>query len=214
MGDSNCVQCGACVQVCPTGAMVDSRDRSQGRTEDLKAIDTICTYCGVGCKLTMFVDEATNTIRYVKGGDSPVNQGMLCVKGRFGFDFIGSEERLTTPLIRKDGWLQPASWEEAIQLIASKFSGIKQDFGSNALAGFSSAKTTNEDNYAFQKFVRRELGTNNIDHCARLCHASSVTGLEASLGSGAMTNDIPSIKHSDVIFIIGSDTTSAHRIID
>ncbi|WP_045463133.1 formate dehydrogenase subunit alpha [Vibrio hyugaensis] len=213
MGDSNCVQCGACVQVCPTGAMVDSRDRSQGRTEDLKAVDTICTYCGVGCKLTMFVDEATNTIRYVKGGDSPVNQGMLCVKGRFGFDFIGSEERLTTPLIRKDGWLQPASWEEAIQLIASKFSGIKQDFGSNALAGFSSAKTTNEDNYAFQKFVRRELGTNNVDHCARLCHASSVTGLEASLGSGAMTNDIPSIKHSDVIFIIGSDTTSAHPII-
>ncbi|MDK9779981.1 formate dehydrogenase subunit alpha [Vibrio sp. B172a] len=213
MGDSNCVQCGACVQVCPTGAMVDSRDRSQGRTEDLKAVDTICTYCGVGCKLTMFVDEATNTIRYVKGGDSPVNQGMLCVKGRFGFDFIGSEERLTTPLIRKDGWLQPASWEEAIQLIANKFSGIKQDFGSNALAGFSSAKTTNEDNYAFQKFVRRELGTNNVDHCARLCHASSVTGLEASLGSGAMTNDIPSIKHSDVIFIIGSDTTSAHPII-
>ncbi len=213
MGDSNCVQCGACVQVCPTGAMVDSRDRSQGRTENLKAVDTICTYCGVGCKLTMFVDEATNTIRYVKGGDSPVNQGMLCVKGRFGFDFIGSEERLTTPLIRKDGWLQPASWEEAIQLIASKFSGIKQDFGSNALAGFSSAKTTNEDNYAFQKFVRRELGTNNVDHCARLCHASSVTGLEASLGSGAMTNDIPSIKHSDVIFIIGSDTTSAHPII-
>ncbi|MFQ0974894.1 formate dehydrogenase subunit alpha [Vibrio campbellii] len=213
MGDSNCVQCGACVQVCPTGAMVDSRDRSQGRTEDLKAVDTICTYCGVGCKLTMFVDEATNTIRYVKGGDSPVNQGMLCVKGRFGFDFIGSEERLTTPLIRKDGWLQPASWEEAIQLIASKFSGIKQDFGGNALAGFSSAKTTNEDNYAFQKFVRRELGTNNVDHCARLCHASSVTGLEASLGSGAMTNDIPSIKHSDVIFIIGSDTTSAHPII-
>ncbi|MEH0711488.1 formate dehydrogenase subunit alpha [Vibrio owensii] len=213
MGDSNCVQCGACVQVCPTGAMVDSRDRSQGRTEDLKAVDTICTYCGVGCKLTMFVDEATNTIRYVKGGDSPVNQGMLCVKGRFGFDFIGSEERLTTPLIRKDGWLQPASWKEAIQLIASKFSGIKQDFGSNALAGFSSAKTTNEDNYAFQKFVRRELGTNNVDHCARLCHASSVTGLEASLGSGAMTNDIPSIKHSDVIFIIGSDTTSAHPII-
>ncbi len=134
MGDSKCVQCGACVQACPTGAMVDSRDRSQGRTEQ-------------------------------------------------------------------------------IQLVASKLSTIKQDFGSNALAGFSSAKTTNEDNYAFQKFIRRELGTNNVDHCARLCHASSVTGLEASLGSGAMTNDILSIKHSDVIFIIGSDTTSAHPII-
>ncbi|WP_394245554.1 formate dehydrogenase subunit alpha [Vibrio astriarenae] len=213
MGDSACVQCGACIQVCPTGAMMDGRDRAQGRVESLKVVDTICTYCGVGCKVSMHVDEATNQIRYVKGGDSPVNEGMLCVKGRFGFDFIGSDARLTTPLIRKDGWLQPASWQEAIDLVASKFGSIKQTFGSNALAGFSSAKTTNEDNYAFQKFIRRELGTNNVDHCARLCHASTVTGLEASLGSGAMTNDIPSIKHSDVIFVIGSDTTAAHPII-
>ncbi|WP_286293296.1 formate dehydrogenase subunit alpha [Vibrio apostichopi] len=213
MGDSNCVQCGSCIQACPTGAMVDARDKKQGDTDVLKKVDTICTYCGVGCKLTMHVDEAKNKIRYIEGGDSPVNEGMLCVKGRFGFDFVGSDARLTTPLIRKDGWLQPASWDEAIKLIADKFTAIKQGFGSNALAGFSSAKTTNEDNYAFQKFIRRELGTNNVDHCARLCHASTVTGLEASLGSGAMTNDIPSIKHSDVIFIIGSDTTSAHPII-
>ncbi|WP_172379744.1 formate dehydrogenase subunit alpha [Vibrio sp. Vb339] len=213
MGDSNCVQCGSCIQACPTGAMVDARDRKQGDTDVLKKVDTICTYCGVGCKLTMHIDEQKNKIRYIEGGDSPVNEGMLCVKGRFGFDFVGSDARLTTPLIRKDGWLQPASWDEAVKLIAEKFTAIKQGFGSNALAGFSSAKTTNEDNYAFQKFIRRELGTNNVDHCARLCHASTVTGLEASLGSGAMTNDIPSIKHSDVIFIIGSDTTSAHPII-
>lgn len=214
MGDSNCVQCGRCVQVCPTGALVDSRDKSQGRIEILKPVDTICTYCGVGCKLTMFVDEAQNKIRYVQGvKDSPVNQGMLCVKGRFGFDFVSSKERLTTPLIRKHGELQPASWEEAITLVADKFNAIKNNHGGNALAGFSSAKTTNEDNFAFQKFIRRELETNNVDHCARLCHASTVTGLEASIGSGAMTNDIPSIKHSDMIFIIGSDTTSAHPII-
>lgn len=213
MGDSNCVQCGSCIQACPTGAMVDARDIKQGDTDVLKKVDTICTYCGVGCKLTMHIDEAKNKIRYNEGGDSPVNEGMLCVKGRFGFDFVSSDARLTIPLIRQDGWLQTASWEEAITLIADKFTAIKQGFGSNALAGFSSAKITNEDNYAFQKFVRRELGTNNVDHCARLCHASTVTGLEASLGSGAMTNDIPSIKHSDVIFIIGSDTTSAHPII-
>ncbi|MCU8201253.1 formate dehydrogenase subunit alpha [Vibrio vulnificus] len=213
MGDSRCVQCGACVQACPVGAMTDGRDRSQGRETLLKKVDTICTYCGVGCKLTMHVDEAANQIRYVEGAHSPVNEGMLCVKGRYGFDFVASEERLTTPLISKDGWLQPASWQEAIRLIADKFSTIKQDFGGRALAGFSSAKTTNEDNYAFQKFMRRELGTNNVDHCARLCHASTVTGLEASLGSGAMTNDIPSIKHSDVIFIIGSDTSAAHPVI-
>ena len=214
MGDSNCVQCGRCVQVCPTGALVDSRDKSQGRIEILKPVDTICTYCGVGCKLTMFVDETQNKIRYVQGvKDSPVNQGMLCVKGRFGFDFVSSKERLTTPLIRKHGELQPASWEDAITLVADKFNAIKNNHGGNALAGFSSAKTTNEDNFAFQKFIRRELETNNVDHCARLCHASTVTGLEASIGSGAMTNDIPSIKHSDMIFIIGSDTTSAHPII-
>ncbi|MEH0664689.1 formate dehydrogenase subunit alpha [Vibrio scophthalmi] len=213
MGDSACVQCGACTQACPTGAMVDKRNKAQGRDIELKQVDTICTYCGVGCKLTLHVDEARNRIMAVTGGASPVNEGMLCVKGRFGFDFIGSDERLTTPLIRKDGWLQPASWSEAITLIANKFSAIKRDFGADALAGFSSAKTTNEDNYAFQKFIRRELGTNNVDHCARLCHASTVTGLEAALGSGAMTNDIPSIQHSDIIFIIGSDTSSAHPII-
>ncbi|KGK68041.1 hypothetical protein NA76_23425, partial [Vibrio vulnificus] len=129
------MQCGACVQACPVGAMTDGRDRSQGRETPLKKVDTICTYCGVGCKLTMNVDEAANQIRYVEGAHSPVNEGMLCVKGRYGFDFVASEERLTTPLIRKDGWLQPASWQEAIRLIADKFSTIKQDFGGRALAG-------------------------------------------------------------------------------
>ncbi len=213
MGDSNCVQCGLCIQACPTGALVDARDKAESRLDILTPVDTICTYCGVGCKVTMFVDQAKNKVRYVQGADSPVNQGMLCVKGRFGFDFINNHERLTTPLIRRDGVLQPASWDEAIQLVADKFKAIKQQHGADALAGFSSAKTTNEDNYVFQKLVRREFGTNNLDHCARLCHASTVTGLEATLGSGAMTNDIPSIAHSDVIFIIGTDTTSAHPII-
>ncbi|MGL5197822.1 MAG: FAD-dependent oxidoreductase, partial [Aeromonas veronii] len=168
MGDSHCVQCGACVQVCPTGALVDARDKSQGRTELLTPVNTICTYCGVGCGVTLYVDEAHNRIRYVEGNrNSPVNQGLLCVKGRFGFDFIQSEERLTTPLVRKDGELVPASWQEAIALVAERFTALRQRYGSDALAGFSSAKTTNEENYLFQKFMRRELGTNNVDHCAR-----------------------------------------------
>ncbi len=214
MGESNCVQCGACVQVCPTGALADKRDKSYSRIEVLKPVKTVCTYCGVGCKVVMYVDEKLNKVRYVEGDKtSPVNQGMLCVKGRFGFDFIHSPERLTQPLIRENGELVPTSWEHAIETIAQRFSTMKQQYGSNALGGFSSAKTTNQDNYLFQKLIRREFGTNNVDHCARLCHASTVTGLEASLGSGAMTNDIASIPHSDVIFIIGSDTTSAHPII-
>ncbi len=214
MANSNCVQCGACVQACPTGALADKRDKSYDRIEILKPVKTVCTYCGVGCNVVMYVDEKANKIRYVEGDkNSPVNQGMLCVKGRFGFDFIQSPERLTQPLIRQDGELVPTTWENAIETIAKRFTAIKQQHGSNALGGFSSAKTTNQDNYLFQKLIRREFGTNNVDHCARLCHSSTVTGLEASIGSGAMTNDIASIQHSDVIFVIGSDTTSAHPII-
>lgn len=214
MQGSNCVQCGACVQVCPTGALADKRDKSYSRVEVLKPVKTVCTYCGVGCSVVMYVDESANKVRYVEGDkNSPVNQGMLCVKGRFGFDFIHSPERLTQPLIRDNGQLAPTTWEHAIEVIAQRFTSIKQQYGSNALGGFSSAKTTNQDNYLFQKLIRREFGTNNVDHCARLCHASTVTGLKASIGSGAMTNDIASIQHSDVIFVIGSDTTSAHPII-
>ena len=218
MNDSDCVQCGNCVQVCPTGALVDSRDKTQGLTTELKApletVSTICTYCGIGCRVEMHVDKHKNQIRHISADtDSPVNAGMLCVKGRFGFDFINSDKRLTTPLIRKDGVLTPASWPEAISLIAEKFTSIKAEHGRKSIAGLSSAKATNEDNYVFQKLFRSVIGNNNVDHCARLCHASTVTALRESLGSGAMTNDIPSIKESDLIFIIGSDTESAHPII-
>ncbi|QQX81033.1 formate dehydrogenase subunit alpha [Shewanella sp. KX20019] len=218
MNDSDCVQCGNCVQVCPTGALVDSRDKTQGLTTEQKApletVSTICTYCGIGCRVEMHVDKQKNQIRHISGDiNSPVNAGMLCVKGRFGFDFVSSDKRLTTPLIRKNGVLTPASWQEAISLIGKQFSTIKAEHGAKSIAGLSSAKATNEDNYLFQKLFRSVIGNNNVDHCARLCHASTVTALRESLGSGAMTNDIPSIKHSDLIFIIGSDTESAHPII-
>lgn len=214
MADSQCVQCGSCVQVCPTGALSDQRAQLQGQTTPLKVTSTICTYCGVGCRLNLHVDENLNKVIHVTGDDdSPVNQGMLCVKGRFGFDFINDQQRLQTPLIRKQGQLVAASWAEAIRYIATKLSEIKQAHGSDAIAGLASAKATNEDNYLFQKFFRSVIGTNNIDHCARLCHASTVTALYDALGSGAMTNDIASIDHADLIFIIGSDTTNAHPII-
>ncbi len=214
MNDSDCVQCGNCVQVCPTGALVDARDKTQGREPKLDKTSTVCTYCGVGCRVELHVDSDKNRIMRVSGDEgSEVNQGMLCVKGRSGFDFINSPKRLTTPLIRKDGELQAASWDEAVEYIATRLTKTKADFGPNAIATLSSAKATNEENFLLQKFVRSVIGTNNIDHCARLCHASTVTALRNTLGSGAMTNDIPSIKESDLIFILGSDTTCAHPII-
>ncbi|MCF1438870.1 MAG: formate dehydrogenase subunit alpha, partial [Shewanella sp.] len=215
MADSNCVQCGNCVQVCPTGALVDARDKSQARAKaELEKISTVCTYCGVGCRVEMHVDKASNRIMRVTGDtESQVNEGMLCVKGRFGFDFVQSPERLTTPLIRKNGKLVPASWDEAVTHVASRLTDIKARYGSDAIATLASAKATNEDNFLLQKFTRAVLGTNNIDHCARLCHASTVSALYDTLGGGAMTNDIPGIKESDLIFILGSDTSIAHPII-
>ncbi len=214
MADSNCVQCGNCVQVCPTGALVDSRNKTQGNKTPIEQVSTVCTYCGVGCRVVMHIDKANNKITHVEGDKrSAVNQGMLCVKGRFGFDFIGSQERLTTPLIRKNGVLTPASWQEALDYVALRLGDTLAQHGGNAIAGLASAKATNEENYLLQKMMRTVFKTNNIDHCARLCHASTVTGLYDSIGSGAMTNDIPSIEHSDLIFILGSDTTCAHPII-
>ncbi|MCL1066099.1 formate dehydrogenase subunit alpha [Shewanella olleyana] len=214
MADSDCVQCGNCVQVCPTGALVDARDKRQGSKEQLETTSTICTYCGVGCRINVSVSPSTGKICHVEGSnDSDVNEGMLCVKGRFGYDFIQSEQRLTTPLIRKNGELIPCTWDEAIDTIADKFAQVKANKGGDAIATLASAKATNEDNFLIQKFVRTVLGTNNVDHCARLCHASTVSALQQSLGSGAMTGDIPGIKDSDLIFILGSDTCNAHPII-
>ncbi len=215
MGNSSCVQCGECVQLCPVGALIDKRAQGKGRAWELKKTETICPYCGVGCMISVHVDQKTNQIVRVTGvEDGPANAGMLCVKGRYGFDFVNSPERLTTPLIKdENGVFQKASWEQALTLVAKHFKEIKEKHGSDSLGGFASAKCTNEENYVFQKFVRKELGTNNVDHCARLCHASTVAGLASCLGSGAMTNDIAGIKAADVILIIGSNTTEAHPVI-
>ncbi len=208
MVESVCESCGECVDRCPTGALSAKAERLPPTRE----VKTTCVYCGCGCGLVLGVRG--NRIVRVRGEAAhPVNRGSLCVKGRFGLDFVGSADRLTAPLIRRDGELQEAGWEEALELVAGRLSEIKAEHGPDALAGLSSAKCTNEENYLFQKFVRAALGTNNVDHCARLCHASTVVGLARAFGSGAMTNSLGEIEHADCILVTGSNTTEAHPII-
>ncbi len=215
MGESSCVQCGECVQICPVGCLIDKNAIGMGRPWELDKVATVCPYCGVGCRIELHIDRKTNKIVRVTGiEDAPANKGMLCIKGRYGMDFVSSDERLTTPLIKdENGKFQEATWEEAISLVAQKFLEIKEKYGNEAIAGLCSAKVSNEDNYAFQKLIRRDIGNNNVDHCARLCHSSTVAGLAATFGSGAMTNDIKDINKANVILVTGSDTTAAHPVI-
>lgn len=170
MGQSSCVQCGECVQVCPVGALIFKPAKGKGQFHELKKTKVICTYCGVGCAIDMFTKD--NKYIYSLGvedqwQDQP-NKGMLCVKGRFGFDFLNREDRLDTPLIRKNGKLEKAGWDEALDLIAGRFTEIREKHGPGALGFFSSARVSNEENYSLMRFARGVVGTNNVDHCARL----------------------------------------------
>ncbi|KPK37848.1 MAG: formate dehydrogenase [Phycisphaerae bacterium SG8_4] len=214
LNESTCVLCGQCISTCPTGALYDRSAKGQGQAKDLVRTRTTCVYCGVGCQIDLNVNPKKNKIVRVTSevGCIP-NDGNLCVKGRFGMDFVGHPERLTTPLIKRNGRLQEATWNEAIGLIAENLSKIKSESGPDSIAGLSSAKCTNEDNYVFQKFIRAGIGTNNVDHCARLCHASTVAGLARAFGSGAMTNSIDEFKNARCIFVIGSNTPEAHPVI-
>lgn len=201
---SRCQSCGECVVRCPTGALHAREEKIPS-----KEVSVICPYCGVGCGILLGVREGR--IVSVRGNrDSIVNHGRLCVKGRFGvYDFVQHPDRLKTPLIRADsGEFREATWDEALNLVAKKLGENKGKF-----AALSSAKTSNEDNYVFQKFVRSVMKTNNIDHCARLCHSSTVTGLAAAFGSGAMTNSIEEIKGADCILLTGTNTTENHPVI-
>ncbi len=211
---SSCVLCGGCIAVCPVDAMVDKKALGMGRAKDLVKTRTVCTYCGVGCQIDLNVNPKTNRIVRVttEVGCIP-NSGNLCVKGRFGMDFVGHPDRLTTPLIKRNGTFEKATWDEAIRLIADKLKTIKSETGPDSITGLSSAKCTNEDNYVFQKFIRAGIGTNNVDHCARLCHASTVAGLARAFGSGAMTNSIDEFRNAKCIFVIGSNTSEAHPVI-
>lgn len=164
--DLDCEFCGQCIAVCPTGALAGKMWAQKGRTKNIREITTTCPYCGCGCSLTLHVNK--NEIIRISSDETNLNEGLLCLKGRFGYSFIKSPERLKTPLIRHNGGLHKASWDEALNLIASKFTEIKQRAGADAIAGLSSARCTNEENYLFQKFMRAVVGTNNVDHCARL----------------------------------------------
>jgi len=210
--NSNCVFCGQCVAVCPVGALTDKEAQGKGRTWEFEKIKTTCNYCGCGCNFDFNVKEG-KVVKVTSNPESIVNGINLCVKGRFGYDYIHRDDRLTTPLIKKNGKFEKASWEEALQLVSDKFSQIKKENGSDGLAVLSSAKCTNEENYLLMKFSRAVLGTNNVDHCARLCHSATVAGLAQAFGSGAMTNSIEEIANASVIYLTGSNTTENHPVI-
>ena len=229
MGNSTCVACGECVQACPTGALMPATlvDANNVRTEfPDREVHSVCPYCGVGCQLTYHIKN--DKLLYVTGRDGPANENRLCVKGRFGFDYVSNRERLTRPMIRKDGvpkiphefidpsnpWthFRPATWEEALDRAAAGLKNIRDRDGSKALAGFGSAKCSNEEAYLFQKLVRAGFGTNNVDHCTRLCHASSVAALLEGVGSGAVSATFNEVKNSDVIIVIGANPTENHPV--
>lgn len=210
MDYSTCVSCGNCVSVCPTGAITE-KSRIKYQESNTRKVQTTCSYCGVGCQLELVIEN--NQVVRVDPVNAIPNEGLLCVKGKFAFKYINHRDRLKTPLIKKEGIFHEATWKEAYDLITSKLKETKKQFGPSAFAGLASAKCTNEENYLFQKFMRAVIGTNNVDHCARLCHASTVAGLATTLGSGAMTNSISEVKQNDLIFVIGSNTTETHPVM-
>jgi len=207
--NSGCVACGACVQTCPTNAI---SDRYGTKTIEYdKIVRTICTYCGVGCNLEVKVKNG------VIGGiqspaDAIVNRGHTCLKGRFAFEFYNHSDRLRSPMARKNGKLEEVSWEEAYSFTASKFNEIKNKYGPDALAGISSARCTNEENYLMQKFFRVIIGTNNIDGCARVCHAPTAMGMQWAFGTGAATNSTNDLYKTGCVLLIGSNPTAAHPV--
>ncbi|HSR79608.1 MAG TPA: formate dehydrogenase subunit alpha, partial [Hyphomicrobiaceae bacterium] len=229
MGRSTCVACGECVQVCPTGALMEKGllDAAGRRVNyETRSVDTLCPYCGVGCQTKVHVKD--DKILYIDGREGPANAGRLCVKGRFGFDYVHHPDRLRRPLIRRDGvgkdanlqirredilqHFREASWEEALAKAALGLKAIHRREGGTAIAGFGSAKGSNEEAYLFQKLIRQGFASNNVDHCTRLCHASSVAALMEGLNSGAVTAPFTAAKDAECIIVIGARPTENHPV--
>jgi len=230
MGLSTCVACGECVQVCPTGALMEASlldKTSQTRVVfEERSVDTLCPYCGVGCQTRVHVKG--DRITHVDGRDGPANENRLCVKGRFGFDYIHHADRLTKPLVRRDGvakdanmqlargeWqsvFREASWEEALERAVTGLQRVHASQGPKGIAGFGSAKGSNEEAYLFQKLIRQGFGTNNVDHCTRLCHASSVAALMEGINSGAVTAPFTAAREADCIIVIGARPAENHPV--
>ena len=229
MGQSTCVACGECVQACPTGALMESSLLDENGTRinySDERVHSVCPYCGVGCQITY--NKKDGEILYVDGREGPANRNRLCVKGRFGFDYVTHPHRLTKPLVRRadvkkdaNDFVDPAnpfthfrevSWEEALECASDGLRGIRDEYGGASLAGFGSAKGSNEEAYLFQKLVRTGFGTNNVDHCTRLCHASSVAALMECVGSAAVTAPFTACEDADVMIVIGANPTENHPV--
>jgi len=207
--ESACVSCGACVQTCPTEALTDKFETKTLISD--KIVRTTCTYCGVGCQLNVSVIDGQ-----IKGIEAPetaeVNEGHTCLKGRFAFQFYNHPDRLKEPLIKRNGKFEEVSWDEAYAFIADKLISTKKNFGADAIGGISSSRATNEENYLMQKMMRVAIGTNNIDGCARVCHAPTAFGMQKAFGTGAATNSVNDLDQTDAIFLFGANPTEAHPV--
>ena len=208
-GDSSCVSCGACAHTCPTDAISDVFQSKSVKVD--KKVRTTCSYCGVGCNLEASIKDG-KVVAIDTPKETEVNAGHTCIKGRYAFGFYDHPDRLRSPLIKRNGKFEEASWDEAYDYIKNKLEKIKKESGPDAIAGISSARCTNEENYVFQKMIRAVVGTNNIDCCARICHSPTAWGMQQTFGTGAATNSTEDIYHADLFLVIGANPTNAHPV--